>query len=229
MKNLLISRSENRILKSFSDAEFKEISHLLERVEFFPGTVIYSSEQEIEFVYFPENMVASVVINLENGSSVETAIIGKDGVIGAEVVLSDDKAQREVNVQLGGGSFRMRVENFRSEFEERNFFRRQILLFVGRYLSQVSQNSACLSFHDIEQRLCRWLLMFHDRAETNEFRLTQELIATVLGVHRPSVSKNANKLQRKGFISYNRGKITILDRDGLENGSCECYRGFQQI
>ena len=215
---------ENTILKNLSAADFARVKTDLEAVEFSLGEIIYLPEQTIEYVYFPENTVASVVTSLENGSSIETGIIGNDGVVGLEIILDNDTARHEVNVQLAGRGFRMKADVFQTKFNECDGFRKQTLIFVGTYLSQISQNSACFSFHAIEQRLCRWLLMFHDRAQTAELKLTQEFIAVMLGVHRPSVSKNANKLQQKGFISYNRGKIMILDRAGLEENSCECYR-----
>lgn len=206
-----------------SETVFERIKPHLELKEFCLGEVIYLPDEKIDYVYFPENIVASVVTTLENGSSIETGIVGKDGVIGAEVILNDAAARREVNIQLAGRGFRMKTEVFKAEFERCGLFRKQVLFFIGSYISQISQNSACLSFHAIEQRLSRWLLMFDDRARTDELKLTQEFIALMLGVHRPSVSKSANKLQQKGLISYNRGKIVILDRKGLEDCSCECY------
>lgn len=215
---------ENCLLKAISENDLERIKPHLELTELCLGDVLYLPDEKIEYVYFPQSIVASVVNTLENGSSIEVGIIGREGIVGAEVVLNDETARREVNIQLAGRGFKMKTEAFQAEFERCGQFRKQILFFVGSYLSQITQNSACFSFHAIEQRLCRWLLMFDDRAHTDELRLTQEFIALMLGVHRPSVSKNANKLQKKGFISYNRGKITILDRKGLEDCSCECYR-----
>jgi len=229
MKSPGVSNLQNLFLKSLSVGEYERLLPDLELTEFALAEKIYLPDEEIGFVYFPNNLVASVVTNMENGSTIETGIIGKDGIVGVEVVLSENIALREVNIQLAGDCFKLSSEKFKAAFEDDCFFRKQVLRYVASYISQISQNSACLSFHEIGQRLSRWLLMFHDRAATDELKLTQEFIALMLGVHRPSVSKNANRLQEKGFIKYNRGKITILDREGLENYSCECYEADKQF
>ncbi|HXG82540.1 MAG TPA: Crp/Fnr family transcriptional regulator [Pyrinomonadaceae bacterium] len=229
MESPQVSNSQNLFLKFLPEDEYQRFLPDLELTKFARGEKIYLPDEKIEYVYFPNNLVASVVANLENGSTIETGVIGKDGIVGVEIVLSEDAASREVNIQLAGECFRLKSEIFKAAFERSSFVRKQVLRYVGSYISQISQNSACLSFHEIEQRLSRWLLMFHDCSASDELKLTQEFIALMLGVHRPSVSKSANKLQEKGFISYNRGKITILNRKGLEDYSCECYEVDKQF
>lgn len=229
MKSTQISGSQNLFLKSLPGEKYERLLPGLELTRFAIAEKVYLPDETIKYVYFPNNMVASVVTDLENGSTIETGIIGKDGIIGIEIVLSAGRATREVNIQLAGDCFRLKSEIFKAAFENDAFIREQVLRYVGSYISQISQNSACLLFHEIGQRLCRWLLMFHDRSTNDELKLTQEFIALMLGVHRPSVSKNAKKLQQKGFIRYNRGKITVLDRKGLEEYSCECYGADKQF
>lgn len=224
MNAIQISEAQNLFLQKLPIEEYKNISPFLESADFALGEKLYQQDSKIEFVYFPVNSVASVVTNLENGSTIETGIIGREGIVGFETILFDERSRREVNVQLAGKFYRLKSEIFKTAFDQNAVFRRNVLQFVGAFLTQISQNGACLSFHEIEQRLCRWLLMFDDRADGSQLKLTQEFIALMLGVHRPSVSKNANKLQEIGLIRYQRGTITILDRTGLENRACECYR-----
>ncbi len=218
------TNSQNLFLKSLPDDDYLRISPHLELHEHCLGEKLYSSGENIEYVHFPDTSVASIVTNLENGASVETGIIGREGIIGTEIILSEDTSLREVNIQFAGKCFRLKAEIFKAQFEHRAVFRKLVLCYVGSYLTQIAQNAACLAFHEIEQRLSRWLLMFHDRTDGDEVKITHEFIALTLGVHRPSISKNANRLQEKGFIRYYRGKISILDRQGLENCACECYR-----
>ncbi|MGI8556444.1 MAG: Crp/Fnr family transcriptional regulator [Pyrinomonadaceae bacterium] len=185
--------------------------------------ILYRPKEKIEYVYFPESSVISIVTCLENGDSVEAGIIGKEGVAGASIIFADDISPTEATTQLGGIGQRMRVSDFKNCFDDSKEFRKLILQYVYSFIAQISQNAACLCHHTIEKRLARWLLMFDDRAEAEKLVLTQQFIAQMLGVHRPSVSVNAGKIQDLGVISYNRGVVRILDREGLQNLTCECY------
>jgi CRP-like cAMP-binding protein len=216
--------SKNLILNFLTDEEFEELSPKLERIEMTLGDTLNSPQEPIQKVYFPETSVISVVTLLENGMGVESGIIGREGISGASVILTDKEAFSEATVQLSGEGFAMDVEEFRMFFDGNEKFRRVIFKYIHAFISQISQNAACLSYHTIEKRLARWLLMFYDRSTRTKMEMTQEFISQMLGVHRPSVSKNANKLQKLGFIEYNRGVIEILDRESLEEFSCECYQ-----
>lgn len=224
MQKLEVIKSKNLILNSLTESEFNEISNKLEEVDMPLGDLLYSPYEKLEYVYFPLTSVISIVTLLENGSAIESGIIGREGVSGATVVLTDEAtAFSETTIQLSGKGLKMRVEDFKEFFEENKNFRKLVLNYIHAFITQISQNAACLSYHNIEKRLARWLLMFNDRSEAGVMDMTQEFIAQMLGVHRPSVSKNANKLQKLDLITYNRGAIKILDRKALEVYSCECY------
>lgn len=229
MLNPVKEAPRNHILNCLPTDVYEKIAPSLEPVEMVHGATIYQPYEKIEYIYFPENSVISVVTNLENGSCVETGIIGNDGLSGTETILTEDASPREAMVQLAGFGNRLKVEDFLEFFESEKIFAKRVMRYVYSFIGQISQNPACLCFHTIEKRLARWLLMFHDRADRDEMFLTQEFIAVMLGVHRPSVTKFAVKLQEMNLIRYNRGKITILDRPGLLRTSCECYETICQV
>ena len=215
---------KNSVLNSLTANEFREIEKHLKKFELPVGKVLYYPAEKIEYVYFPENCVISIVTVLENGSMVETGIIGSEGFSGAAVIFHEEVSPLEATIQLSGELLRLPVNEFKELFERNKKFRDAALRHIYTFVAQISQNAACLCHHKIDQRLARWLLMFADRAGSEKLQLTQEFIAQMLGVHRPTVSKNANELQKKGFISYNRGTVKILDRAALENFTCECYK-----
>lgn len=221
--------SQNIILKCLSKKTFEQIESDLEKVEMPLTQLLNHSWSQISHVYFPETSVISVVSLLENGSGVESGIIGKEGILNATSIFAGEISLGEATVQLGGEGWRMKILAFKNTFENNAEFRKIILAYVFTFFAQMTQNTLCLCYHRIEKRLARWLLMFQDRAETEKLILTQEFLAEMLGVHRPSVSKNANKLQNMNLISYTRGVVKILDRKGLEDFSCECYQTITEI
>ena len=220
---------QNFILKSVGEDTFRRIEPELEKVEMPLSQLLNQSWEQISHVYFPETSVISVVSLLENGSGVESGIIGKEGVLGATSIFAGEISLGEATVQLGGEGWRMKISAFKEIFENNTEFRKIVLAYIFAFIAQITQNALCLCYHHIEKRLARWLLMFQDRAECEKLVLTQEFLAEMLGVHRPSVSKNANKLQSMNLISYTRGVVKILDREGLENFSCECYKTITEI
>jgi CRP-like cAMP-binding protein len=161
---------------------------------------------------------------MENGDASEVGTIGNEGMVGLPLVLGDRQAPTSVYVQVPGVGLRITASAFTQELAQSSSMRRVMLHYTHAFFNQVAQSAACNHFHNIEQRCCRWLLMTHDRMQSDEFLLTQEFLAMMLGVQRSGVSVVASALQRAGFISYNRGTVTILDRKGLERQSCECYR-----
>lgn len=211
--------SKNKILEIFGQTG----SDKLKYSEMPLGKLLYNPHEKIEYVYFPETAVISIVTMLSDGRCVEAGIIGNEGMAGAFAAFGEDISPREATVQLGGAGWSLNVEDFRRVFEENKDFRCEVLRFVYGFVAQISQNAACICHHQVGQRLARWFLMCDDRAPSETLELTQEFIAQMLGVHRPTVSKNANELQKMGLIKYNRGTVKILDRTGLENLACECY------
>ncbi len=221
--------SQNYILKSVGNETFQQIEADLEKVEMPLTQLLNEPWAQISHVYFPETSVISLVSVLENGNGVESGIIGKEGMLGATSIFAGNLSLGEATVQLGGEGWRMKVSAFKNVFEKNEEFRKIILAYVFTFVAQITQNALCLCYHNIEKRLARWLLMFQDRAEKDLLVLTQEFLAEMLGVHRPSVSKNANKLQDMNLISYTRGVVKIIDRKGLENFTCECYKTITDV
>ncbi len=221
--------SQNFIIKSVGEKTLRQIEPELEKIEMPLSKLLNQSWSQISHVYFPETSVISVVSLLENGNGVESGIIGKEGVLGATSIFAGEISLGEATVQLGGEGWRMKVSVFKNLFENNVEFRKTILAYVFTFVAQITQNALCLCYHSIEKRLARCLLMFQDRAESEKLVLTQEFLAEMLGVHRPSVSKSANKLQSMNLISYTRGIVKIIDRKGLENFSCECYKTITEI
>lgn len=224
MDAAIVEKVNNRILNNLSESEFAEISLKLTKTEVDLGDILVYPQEQIKKVFFPETSVVSIVTILENGTGVESGIIGREGVSGAGVILTEKVAFSEATIQLGGTGYYMEVDDFRDFFDRNETFKKIIFNYIHSFISQISQNAACLCHHTIEKRLARWLLMFNDRSHRQKMEMTQEFISQMLGVHRPSVSKSANKLQKAGLIKYNRGMIEIVDRKGLEDFSCECYR-----
>ena len=161
---------------------------------------------------------------MENGDASEVGTIGNEGMVGLPLVLGDRQAPTSVYVQVPGVGLRITASLFTRELARSSSMRRVMLHYTHAFFNQVAQSAACSHFHNIEQRCCRWLLMTHDRMQSDEFLLTQEFLAMMLGVQRAGVSVAAGALQRAGLIRYSRGTVTILDRNGLERQSCECYR-----
>ncbi|MGC2414051.1 MAG: Crp/Fnr family transcriptional regulator [Stellaceae bacterium] len=184
---------------------------------------LYDANQPIEFVHFIERGVGSLVLTMTNGQAAEAATIGNEGFVGLPVLLGDGRAPTRVYIQVPGAGLRMKAQTFRDELERSAPMRATMLRYAHAFFNQVAQSAACAIFHSLQQRCCRWLLMTHDRMQSDEFLLTQEFLAMMLGVRRSGVSITAGELQRAGLIRYKRGQVTIIDRRGLEDRSCECY------
>lgn len=214
---------KNHFIRRMRDKDGAQFDSHLELIEMPLEMKIYDPNEPISYIYFPETSIVSIVTLLENGSGVETSIVGREGFSGVETILMESAVPREAMVQLGGYGYRMKVEKFRTLFAEDKAFAQQVLHYLYPLITQIAQNSACLCYHPIEKRLARWLLMFHERAASDELKLTQEFIAMMLGVHRQNLNKSLGKLQQEKLISYNRGNIKIVDREGLTCVSCECY------
>jgi CRP-like cAMP-binding protein len=187
-----------------------------------------AAEAPIEQVHFPESGMVSLVAELEEGTRQEVGIVGREGMVGTPLVFGVESAFTDMMVQLPGSALRIGAAAFRRELDESPPFRALMLRYCEAANSQIAQTAACNGRHGLEQRLARWLLMAHDRFEDDALPLTQDFLAIMLGVHRPSITITAGILQRSGLIRYANGLITVLDRRSLEAASCECYAIVQR-
>jgi CRP-like cAMP-binding protein len=187
------------------------------------GETLYDVGQRIEYVYFLDAAVVSLVTHLKDGDSVEVGMIGGEGMVGLPIVLGDDVAQNHAVVQIADGAMRMESAALAKQMKRGGRLQGLLLRYSLSLLKQISQTAACNRNHSLGERLSRWLLICHDRVEGDELRLTQEFIAQMLGSRRSRVSEAATVLQGQGLIRYSRGHIRILDRAGLEDYACECY------
>ncbi len=213
----------NRLLALLSSRDYAALRPHLERSPLDYRQSLYRADKPIEFVYFIETGVGSLVNTMANGQAAEVGTIGNEGVVGVPLVLGDDRAPTAVYIQVPGEGLRMAAAVFTKELARSATMQAVMLRYVHALFNQVAQSAACNHFHSLEQRCSRWLLMTRDRMHSDEFVLTQEFLAMMLGVTRPGVSIAAGGLQRAGLITYKRGKVSILDRQGLKDRSCECY------
>lgn len=218
------SPTQNMLLASLSASARERIFPHLEFVSLPLGMVVHESGDDAEHVYFPTDSIISLLYVMEDGSSAEISIVGKDGVIGISVFMGGGSTPSRAVVQSAGSAYRLSGKHLRSEFNHSQpDFRMLMLRYTQALITQMAQTAVCNRHHSIAQQLCRWLLLSLDRLESNDLTMTHELIANMLGVRREGVTEAAGTLHRDGIIEYHRGKITVLDRDKLEEACCECY------
>ena len=213
----------NRILTALTRAEYERLTPHLEPVTLWQGEILCRPDQPITHVYFPNRGTVSLVSTFEDGGSVEVGMVGNEGMFGVCVFLGSISTPLLAQVQLPGEGFRMRVEVLKSEFKKGGQLQDLLLRYTQAFITQIAQSAACNRAHHVEGRLTKWLLMCQDRSHSQELELTHEYIGTMLGTRRAGVSIAAHQLQQAGLISYKRGHIKIIDREGLEALSCECY------
>src|SRR5579864_3898848 len=213
----------NRLLGLLLPRDYARLRPHLERIPLAYRQSLYRANKPIGFVYFIETGVGSLVNTMANGDAAEVGTIGNEGVVGLPLVLDDDRAPTSVYVQVPGAGLRMKAALFSKELARSASMRTVMLRYSHAFFNQVAQSAACNQFHSIKQRCCRWMLMTHDRMQSDEFLLTQEFLAMMLGVQRTGVTAAAGALQRAGLIRYKRGNVTIVDRRCLIKRSCECY------
>jgi CRP-like cAMP-binding protein len=216
-------QSGNRLLNLLPRSDYERLGQHFETIPLEYKQSLYEANNRIGFVYFIETGVGSLVNTMANGNAAEVGTIGNEGIVGLPLLLGDDRAPTSVYVQVPGSGLRMKATLFNKELARRASMRTVLLHYAHAFFNQVAQSAACNHFHSLEQRCCRWLLMTHDRMQSDEFLLTQEFLAMMLGVQRTGVSAAAGALQRAGLIYYKRGNVTIIDRRGLIHRSCECY------
>src|SRR5215207_1118218 len=214
----------NRLLARLPPEEMARILPHLRRVPFKLGEVIYESGGRQSYIYFPTTVIISLLYLMENGSSAEMGVAGNEGLVGIALFMGGETVPNRAVVQSAGDAFRMTTGVLQDEFARGGAFQRLLLRYTQALMTQMSQTAVCNRLHTVEQQLCRWLLLSRDRLNTDELVMTQELIANMLGVRREGVTHAAGRLQESGLISYVRGRITVLDRRGLEATVCECYR-----
>jgi CRP-like cAMP-binding protein len=213
----------NCLLASLDDVQYAALAPSLQSVTLHLKEVVGERGSAAEYVYFPCGAVLSVLVFMRSGAAVEVGTIGREGFFGVELLIGGKQYTETTQCLVEGDSLRMPASIFSEAIARDTPLRRLCQRFLVAYLSQVSQSVACNRLHSIEERFARWVLLTHDRVEGDTFFLTQEFIADMLGVHRPSVSLVSGALQQAGFIKYSRGAMTVLDRKALEAASCECY------
>ncbi|WP_447978650.1 Crp/Fnr family transcriptional regulator [Candidatus Nitrospira bockiana] len=216
--------ARNRLLTALAARGGTRFFHYLEPVPLHQNVILYEQGDPIKHVYFPTTAVVSMISVMEDGASVEIASIGNEGVAGISVFLGVDLAVAKAVVQAPGEALRIDADLFKAESVPVGPLHTLLTQYTHALLTQISRSGACNSLHSAQKRFARWLLTMQDRARTNQFLFTQEFLSEMLGVRRPSVSFVMRKLQKAGLILYARKKITIIDRDGLQAVSCECYK-----
>jgi CRP-like cAMP-binding protein len=219
----LISPKQNHLLAALPDPEFNRWLPMLEPMEMQLGEVLYESGSTLKHVYFPTNCIVSLLYVMENGQSAEIAVVGNEGIVGVSLFMGGGSTPSRAVVQSAGAGYRLSALAMKEEFDRAGHVLHLLLRYTQALITQMSQTAACNRHHSLDQQLCRWLLLSLDRLQGNDLVMTQELIANMLGVRREGVTEGALKLQKAGLIRYSRGRITVLDRAGLEKCTCECY------
>jgi CRP-like cAMP-binding protein len=215
---------QNHLLAALPKEDFARLQPSLELVPMPLGHVLYESGNHLQHVYFPTDCIVSLLYVMEDGHSAEIAVVGNEGIVGVALFMGGETTPSRGIVQSAGHAYRLPGKQLKDEFFRAGPLQHLLLRYTQALLTQMAQTAACNRHHSVDQQLCRWLLLSLDRLSTDELVMTQELIANMLGVRREGVTESAGKLQQLGLIHYSRGRIKVLDRPGLEQQSCECYR-----
>jgi CRP-like cAMP-binding protein len=216
-------RTGNRLLDRLSPADYARLTPDLEAITLAGKQDLYHIEDPLRYVYFPQSGVLSLGLVLEDGREIEVASVGNEGMLGIGSILGLDSIPYQVTCQVPGHGWRLPVRPFLDSLRRSSRFDHLARRYTAVFLRQATQLVACNALHSVRERLCRWLLMAHDRARADEFALTHQFLAEMLGVRRPTVSDVAAGLQAAGLVRYRRGILRVLDRRGLERAACECY------
>ncbi|MBA3582001.1 MAG: Crp/Fnr family transcriptional regulator [Gammaproteobacteria bacterium] len=217
------SPQQNSLLAALTAEDLKRLTPHLEWVAMPLGQILYDPGEKLQHAYFPTTAIVSLHYITESGASAESAGVGNEGVVGVTIFMGGDTMPSSAVVVSAGHAYRLDRHIFKQEFERHEILHRMLLRYTQALMTQMMQTAVCNRHHAIEQQLCRWLLLTIDRLPSTEVVMTQELIASMLGVRREGVTEAARKLQQAGFIQYRRGHISLLDRKGLESRACECY------
>ncbi len=215
--------NQNRLLAALPATELERLAAHLELVQMRLGDMLYEPGGQLQYAYFPTTSIVSLHYVMESGASAEAAGVGNEGMIGISLFMGGNTTPSSAVVQTAGYGYRLKRQVLKQEFDQAGLFQRLLLRYTQALMTQMTQTAVCNRHHTIEQQLCRWLLLTLDRLPSNELIMTQELVASMLGVRREGITEAAGKLQSAGFISYRRGHISVLNRTGLERQTCECY------
>jgi len=214
---------QNHLLDALPPGDYQRLAAHLELVPMGLGDVLYESGDRLRYVYFPTTSIISLLYVMEDGASAEIAVVGNEGILGISLFMGGETTPSRAIVQSAGHAFRLKAALLKEEFARYGPTMHLLLRYTQALITQMAQTAVCNRHHSVDQQLCRWLLLSLDRLGANQLAMTQELIANMLGVRREGVTEAAGKLQDAGLIRYGRGRITVLDRPGLEKRSCECY------
>ncbi|MEO5660012.1 MAG: Crp/Fnr family transcriptional regulator [Polaromonas sp.] len=213
---------KNQLIAALPDTDLKRWLPQLELVDLTLGQVLYESGGTLKHVYFPTTAIVSLLYVMEDGASAEIAVVGNEGIVGISLFMGGESTPSRAIVQSAGRGYRLKAQVIKDEFKLAPVLH-LLLRYTQALITQMSQTAVCNRHHSLDQQLCRWLLLSLDRLQGNQLVMTQELIANMLGVRREGVTEGALRLQKAGLISYSRGRISVLDRPGLEERTCECY------
>jgi CRP-like cAMP-binding protein len=214
---------ENRLLAALAPADLQRLAPHLELVALPLGEFLYEPGGQLQHAYFPTTAIVSLHYVTESGASAEIAGVGNEGVVGISLFMGGDTTPSSAVVQTAGHAYRLARAVLKREFDRAGPMQRLLLRYTQSLISQMSQTAVCNRHHSVEQQLCRWLLMTLDRVPSGQLVMTQELVASMLGVRREGITEAAGNLQNAGFIRYRRGHIAVLERSGLASRTCECY------
>ena len=217
------SPNQNHLLASLPTADYEPLAPHLELVAMRLGDMIYEPGGQLQYAYFPTTAIVSLHYVMESGASAESAGVGNEGMVGISLFMGGNTTPSSAVVQTAGHAYRLERRRLLQEFNRAGLMQRLLLRYTQALMTQVSQTAACTRHHSVEQQLCRWLLLTLDRMPSNELVMTQELVASMLGVRREGITEAAGRLQQAGYIRYRRGHISVLNRAGLESLACECY------
>jgi len=223
VNTLASAPTHNHLLAALPSAARQRWLPHLELADMPLGEVLYESGGTLNHVYFPTTAIVSLLYVMQNGASAEIAVVGNEGIIGISLFMGGESTPSRAVVQSAGVGYRLKAQLMKDEFNRGGPALHLLLRYTQALITQMAQTAVCNRHHTLDQQLCRWLLLSLDRLEGDELVMTQELIANMLGVRREGVTEGALKLQRAGLTRYSRGRITVLDRKGLERRSCECY------
>jgi CRP-like cAMP-binding protein len=218
------SPRQNHLLDALPPLDYERIAARLELIPLKLADVLYEPDIKLRYVYFPTTAIVSLLYVMEDGASAEIAIVGNEGILGIALFMGGETTPSRAVVQSAGYGYRLKAQLLKDEFGRFGPFLNLLLRYTQALITQMAQTAVCNRHHSVDQQLCRWLLLSLDRLASSELSMTQELIANMLGVRREGVTEAAGKLQLAGLIHYRRGKITVLNRPGLEARSCECYQ-----
>jgi CRP-like cAMP-binding protein len=217
------SPKQNHLLAALGQGDFERVAPHLELVDMPLGEALYESGGRLQHVYFPTTSIVSLLYVMEDGSSAEIAVVGNEGILGISLFMGGETTPSRAVVQSAGHGFRLKSQLLKQEFNRAGPMMHLLLRYTQALITQMAQTAVCNRHHSVEQQLCRWLLLSLDRLSSYELTMTQELIANMLGVRREGVTEAAGNLRRAGLIRYSRGRITVIDRERLEQEVCECY------